>query len=81
MLAERAGLEPAAFRVTGGRYNQLNYHPAVVLRVQIYIDFGTPKSTSICGQFAIGSVLRKKKAESRQKTSRFQAYPRALPQC
>ncbi len=24
MLAERAGLEPAAFRVTGGRYNQLN---------------------------------------------------------
>ena len=23
-LAERAGLEPAAFRVTGGRYNQLN---------------------------------------------------------
>ncbi len=20
------GLEPAAFRVTGGRYNQLNYH-------------------------------------------------------
>ncbi len=24
VLAERAGLEPAAFRVTGGRYNQLN---------------------------------------------------------
>ena len=23
-VAERAGLEPAAFRVTGGRYNQLN---------------------------------------------------------
>lgn len=25
-MAERTGLEPAAFRVTGGRYNQLNYH-------------------------------------------------------
>lgn len=24
-MAERTGLEPAAFRVTGGRYNQLNY--------------------------------------------------------
>ena len=28
-LAERTGLEPAAFRVTGGRYNQLNYLSAV----------------------------------------------------
>jgi hypothetical protein len=27
-LAGWTGLEPAAFRVTGGRYNQLNYHPA-----------------------------------------------------
>jgi DNA invertase Pin-like site-specific DNA recombinase len=27
-MAGRTGLEPAAFRVTGGRYNQLNYHPA-----------------------------------------------------
>tara|TARA_B110001454_G_scaffold28073_1_gene27461 strand:+ start:62297 stop:64204 length:1908 start_codon:yes stop_codon:yes gene_type:complete len=26
-LAGWTGLEPAAFRVTGGRYNQLNYHP------------------------------------------------------
>ena len=25
-MAEWTGLEPAAFRVTGGRYNQLNYH-------------------------------------------------------
>ena len=24
-MAERTGLEPAASRVTGGRYNQLNY--------------------------------------------------------
>ena len=29
-MAGWTGLEPAAFRVTGGRYNQLNYHPAVV---------------------------------------------------
>lgn len=28
-LAGWTGLEPAAFRVTGGRYNQLNYHPAM----------------------------------------------------
>ena len=28
-MAGRTGLEPAAFRVTGGRYNQLNYHPAM----------------------------------------------------
>jgi hypothetical protein len=28
ILAGWTGLEPAAFRVTGGRYNQLNYHPA-----------------------------------------------------
>ena len=27
-MAGWTGLEPAAFRVTGGRYNQLNYHPA-----------------------------------------------------
>gem|GEM_PF-5739843 len=27
-LAGWKGLEPSAFRVTGGRYNQLNYHPA-----------------------------------------------------
>jgi hypothetical protein len=26
-LAGWTGLEPAASRVTGGRYNQLNYHP------------------------------------------------------
>ena len=26
-MAGWTGLEPAAFRVTGGRYNQLNYHP------------------------------------------------------
>ncbi len=26
-VAGWTGLEPAAFRVTGGRYNQLNYHP------------------------------------------------------
>ena len=25
-MAELTGLEPAAFRVTGGRYNQLNYN-------------------------------------------------------
>ena len=31
-MAGWTGLEPAAFRVTGGRYNQLNYHPAVILR-------------------------------------------------
>lgn len=29
-LAERTGLEPAAFRVTGGRYNQLNYLSVVL---------------------------------------------------
>lgn len=29
-MAGWTGLEPAAFRVTGGRYNQLNYHPAYV---------------------------------------------------
>ena len=29
-MAEWTGLEPAAFRVTGGRYNQLNYHSAAV---------------------------------------------------
>ena len=29
-MAGWTGLEPAAFRVTGGRYNQLNYHPAVI---------------------------------------------------
>lgn len=28
-MAGWTGLEPAAFRVTGGRYNQLNYHPTV----------------------------------------------------
>jgi hypothetical protein len=27
LLAGWTGLEPAAFRVTGGRSNQLNYHP------------------------------------------------------
>ena len=32
-MAERTGLEPAAFRVTGGRYNQLNYHPVVFWRI------------------------------------------------
>ncbi len=35
-MAGWTGLEPAAFRVTGGRYNQLNYHPAN--RDQIYND-------------------------------------------
>ena len=30
-MAGWTGLEPAAFRVTGGRYNQLNYHPAMVI--------------------------------------------------
>ncbi len=30
-MAGWTGLEPAAFRVTGGRYNQLNYHPAVII--------------------------------------------------
>ena len=29
-MAGWTGLEPAAFRVTGGRYNQLNYHPVIV---------------------------------------------------
>lgn len=29
-MAGWTGLEPAAFRVTGGRYNQLNYHPSGV---------------------------------------------------
>lgn len=32
-LAGWTGLEPAAFRVTGGRYNQLNYHPATFWRI------------------------------------------------
>ena len=34
-MAGWTGLEPAAFRVTGGRYNQLNYHPATI-RKHIY---------------------------------------------
>tara|TARA_B100001248_G_C27398264_1_gene467491 strand:+ start:48 stop:191 length:144 start_codon:yes stop_codon:yes gene_type:complete len=29
-MAGWTGLEPAASAVTGQRYNQLNYHPAVV---------------------------------------------------
>ncbi len=29
-MAGWTGLEPAAFRVTGGRYNQLNYHPDIL---------------------------------------------------
>lgn len=32
-MAELTGLEPAAFRVTGGRYNQLNYHPTSIWRI------------------------------------------------
>ena len=32
-MAGWTGLEPAAFRVTGGRYNQLNYHPATFWKV------------------------------------------------
>ena len=30
-MAGWTGLEPAAFRVTGGRYNQLNYHPGSLM--------------------------------------------------
>lgn len=39
-LAGWTGLEPAAFRVTGGRYNQLNYHPASH-GSEIYTDPGS----------------------------------------
>ena len=35
-MAGWTGLEPAAFRVTGGRYNQLNYHPAPITEMAIY---------------------------------------------
>ena len=46
-MAGWTGLEPAAFRVTGGRYNQLNYHPArqnlnealYVIGIKIYKSF------------------------------------------
>ncbi len=34
-MAGWTGLEPAAFRVTGGRYNQLNYHPASYNHVEL----------------------------------------------
>ncbi len=30
VMAEWTGLEPVASRVTGGRYNQLNYHSVFV---------------------------------------------------
>ncbi len=33
-MAGWTGLEPAAFRVTGGRYNQLNYHPVLFKQEQ-----------------------------------------------
>ena len=36
-MAEWTGLEPAAFRVTGGRYNQLNYHSVVKTNVNVKI--------------------------------------------
>ena len=36
-MAGWTGLEPAAFRVTGGRYNQLNYHPADEIREDLEI--------------------------------------------
>jgi hypothetical protein len=36
-MAERTGLEPAAFRVTGGRYNQLNYLSVVRTNVNTKI--------------------------------------------
>jgi hypothetical protein len=36
-MAEWTGLEPVAFRVTGGRYNQLNYHSAAIdIRTEKY---------------------------------------------
>lgn len=41
-VAGWTGLEPAAFRVTGGRYNQLNYHPAPVFEALDYTDEGRP---------------------------------------
>ena len=37
-MAEWTGLEPAAFRVTGGRYNQLNYHSVVRTIVNVKIN-------------------------------------------
>ncbi len=37
-MAGWTGLEPAAFRVTGGRYNQLNYHPASRIGTQESIE-------------------------------------------
>ncbi len=33
-MAGWTGLEPAAFRVTGGRYNQLNYHPTSFWKIR-----------------------------------------------
>ena len=36
-LAGWTGLEPAAFRVTGGRYNQLNYHPAITKKGSFHL--------------------------------------------
>ena len=38
-MAGWTGLEPAAFRVTGGRYNQLNYHPTAIWRTSYSHDF------------------------------------------
>ena len=36
-MAVWTGLEPAASRVTGGRYNQLNYHSVWIdLRTNVY---------------------------------------------
>jgi len=36
-MAGVTGLEPAAFCVTGRRYNQLNYTPEVLFKVRINV--------------------------------------------
>ena len=69
-MAGWTGLEPAAFRVTGRRYNQLNYHPAN--RDQIYNDLtdtNQPNSPTCLRTDGIKPLLtpspRKKTATSR----------------
>lgn len=58
-LAGWTGLEPAAFRVTGGRYNQLNYHPARITK-EVFLYWPWPlNSTTIFRTLALKGVLVK----------------------